>query len=168
MKKISFILASFFLLSGFKSGAHEFYLSVTEITYKKETQSLQIITRIFADDFEEVLRMRFDDEIRLIPDGEKGPVSEMTKKYLDQKLQIKLGEKPLQLNYLGKEYDADQVVLYIEIENVPHFNEIEVTNAILTDLFDDQKNVVHVQLNGVTKSMLLQKDNDSESLIFKN
>lgn len=168
MKKISFILASFFLLSGFKSGAHEFYLSVTEITYKKETQSLQVITRIFADDFEEVLRTRFDDEIRLIPDGEKGPVSEMTKKYLDQKLQIRVGEEPLQLNYLGKEYDADQVVLYIEIEDVPHFNEIEVTNAILTDLFDDQKNVVHVQVDGVTKSMLLQKDNDSESLIFKN
>lgn len=168
MKKISFILASFFLLSGFKSGAHEFYLSVTEITYKKETQSLQVITRIFADDFEEVLRTRFDDEIRLIPDGEKGPVSEMTKKYLDQKLRIRVGEEPLQLNYLGKEYDADQVVLYIEIEDVPHFNEIEVTNAILTDLFDDQKNVVHVQVDGVTKSMLLQKDNDSESLIFKN
>lgn len=168
MKKISFILASFFLLSGFKSGAHEFYLSVTEIAYKKETQSLQIITRIFVDDFEEVLRMRFDDEIRLIPDDEKGPVSEMIKKYLDQKLQVKIGEEKLQLNYLGKEYDADQVVLYMEIEDVRPFTEIEVNNAILTDLFDDQKNVVHVQVNGVTKSMLLQKDNDNESLFFKN
>lgn len=168
MKKISLILASFFLLSAFKSGTHEFYLSVTEMDYNKENRSLQIITRVFVDDFEEVLRKRFDDEIRLIPDAEKGPVSEMTKRYLNQKLQIEIGKETLQLNYLGKEYDADQVVLYIEVENVPPFNEIEVYNTILTDLFDDQKNVVHVNVDGVTKSMLLQKNNDRERLIFKN
>ena len=71
MKKISFLLASLFVLTAFKTGAHEFYLSVTEIEYKEEKQSLQIITRIFTDDFEEVLRKRFDDDIRLSLDSEE-------------------------------------------------------------------------------------------------
>ena len=91
----------------------------------------------------------------------------MIEKYLNQKLQININGKALQLNYLGKEYDSDQVILYIEIEDVATFSEIDVTNAILTDLFDDQKNVVHVKVNGVTKSMLLQRDSDNQSLIFK-
>lgn len=59
-------------------------------------------------------------------------------------------------------------MLYIEVENVAPFNQIEVSNSILTDLFDDQKNVVHVKIDGVTKSMLLQKENDTERLTFKN
>lgn len=168
MKKISFLLASLFVLTAFKTGAHEFYLSVTEIEYKEEKQSLQIITRVFTDDFEEVLRKRFDDDIRLSIDSEEGPVEEMTEKYLNQKLQINIDGKTLQLNYLGKEYDSDQVILYIEVEDVTTFSEIEVNNAILTDLFDDQKNVVHVKVNGITKSMLLQKNSDNQSLIFKN
>lgn len=166
MRKISLILASFFLLSAFKSGAHEFYLSVTEIEYNNEEQSLQIITRVFIDDFQNVLNERYGEDLQLSEDDEEGPVGENIEKYLSQKLRLNANGKELQLNYLGKEYDADQLVLYIEVENVAPFNKIEVTNEILTDLFDDQKNVVHVKVNGETKSLLLMRQQESEKLIF--
>ncbi|MBO2544518.1 hypothetical protein J0871_08860 [Salegentibacter sp. BDJ18] len=166
MRKISLILASFFLLSAFKSGAHEFYLSVTEIEYNNEEQSLQIITRVFIDDFQNVLNERFDADIQLSQEAEEGAVTEHISKYLNQKLRLKINGEELQLNYLGKEYDADQLVLYIEVENVAAFDEIEVTNEILTDLFDDQKNVVHVKVNNKTKSLLLMRQQETEKLTF--
>ncbi|PKD18222.1 hypothetical protein APR41_03470 [Salegentibacter salinarum] len=166
MKKISLILASFFLLSAFKSGAHEFYLSVTEIEYNNEEQSLQIITRVFIDDFQKVLNERYDADIQLSEEAEEGAVTEYISKYLNQKLRLKTNGEELQLNYLGKEYDADQLVLYIEVENVASFNQIEVTNEILTDLFDDQKNVVHVKVNNKTKSLLLMRQQETEKLTF--
>ncbi|MBZ9728859.1 hypothetical protein LB467_04105 [Salegentibacter sp. JZCK2] len=166
MRKISLILASFFLLSAFKSGAHEFYLSVTEIEYNNEEQSLQIITRVFIDDFQNVLNERYDADIQLSQEEEKGAVTDNISKYLTQKLRLNANDQDLQLNYLGKEYDADQLVLYIEVENVASFNQIEVTNEILTDLFDDQKNVVHVKVNGKTKSLLLMRQQETEKLTF--
>ncbi len=166
MKKIGFILSAFFFLTAFKAGTHEFYLSVTEIEYKAEKQSLQIITRVFTDDFENVLRTRYTDDIHLSENAEEGPVEEMIKKYLQQKFALKTDNKNIDFNYLGKEYEAEQVVLYVEAENVSPFKQIEVTNAILTDLFDDQKNVVHVTINGKTKSLLLHKSADKEKLIF--
>ena len=166
MRKISLILASFFLLSAFKSGAHEFYLSVTEIEYNNEEQSLQIITRVFIDDFQNVLNERFDADIQLSQEAEEGAVTEHISKYLNQKLRLKIDGEELQLNYLGKEYDADQLVLYIEVENVAAFDEIEVTNEILTDLFDDQKNVVHVKVNNKTKSLLLMRQQETEKITF--
>ena len=166
MRKISLILASFFLLSGFKSGAHEFYLSVTEIEYNNEKQSLQIITRIFIDDFEDVLNERYGAELQLSEEAEEGAVAENISKYLKQKLRLQVNGEELQLNYLGKEYDADQLVLYIEVENLAPFNKIEVTNEILTDLFDDQKNVVHVKVNDKTKSLLLMRQQETEKLTF--
>jgi len=166
MRKISLILASFFLLSAFKSGAHEFYLSVTEIEYNNKEQSLQIITRVFIDDFQNVLNERYDADIQLSQEKEKGAVTENISKYLTQKLRLNANGEDLQLNYLGKEYDADQLVLYIEVENIASFNQIEVTNEILTDLFDDQKNVVHVKVNGKTKSLLLMRQQETEKLTF--
>lgn len=168
MKKIFILFGLFFVLTSSKVTAHEYYLSVTEINYKAESESLQIITRVFTDDFENVLRQRFNDDIRLVKDSEEGPVKKMTERYLRQKLQLKTNGKEHQLKYLGKEYDNDQVILYIEVEKVIPFTEIEINNSILTDLFDDQKNVVHVKVNGVTKSLLLQRDQEKNSLIFKN
>ena len=166
MRKISLILASFFLLSGFKSGAHEFYLSVTEIEYNNEKQSLQIITRVFIDDFEDVLNERYGADLQLSEEAEEGAVADNISKYLKQKLRLQVNGEELQLNYLGKEYDADQLVLYIEVENLAPFNRIEVTNEILTDLFDDQKNVVHVKVNDKTKSLLLMRQQETEKLTF--
>ena len=166
MRKISLILASFFLLSGFKSGAHEFYLSVTEIEYNNEKQSLQIITRVFIDDFEDVLNERYGADLQLSEEAEEGAVAENISKYLKQKLRLQVNGEELQLNYLGKEYDADQLILYIEVEDLAPFNKIEVTNEILTDLFDDQKNVVHVKVNDKTKSLLLMRQQATEKLTF--
>lgn len=166
MRKISLILASFFLLSGFRSGAHEFYLSVTEIEYNNEKQSLQIITRVFIDDFEDVLNERYGADLQLSEEAEEGAVAENIAKYLKQKLRLQVNGEELQLNYLGKEYDADQLILYIEVEDLAPFNKIEVTNEILTDLFDDQKNVVHVKVNDKTKSLLLMRQQETEKLTF--
>ena len=166
MRKISLILASFFLLSGFKSGAHEFYLSVTEIEYNRQQQSLQIITRVFIDDFQNVLNQRYGAKLQLSEEAEEGAIAGNISKYLQQKLKLRVHGEELQLNYLGKEYDADQLVLYIEVENVTPFNNIEVTNSILTDLFDDQKNIVHVKVNDKTKSLLLMRQQETEKLSF--
>ncbi len=90
----------------------------------------------------------------------------MIEKYLHQKLALKTEGEDLDFNYLGKEYEADQIVLYIEVENVQPFKKIEVSNTILTDLFDDQKNVVHVTVDGKTKSLLLHKSANREQLVF--
>lgn len=166
MKKIFLLLFCLFTLSSSSPVAHEFYMSVTEIEYKKDKNSLQIITRVFIDDFENVLRQRYDDDIRLSYEKEEGDVRKYIQKYLEQKLKLETGDQNLKLNFLGKEYDADQIVLYIEAENVMPFKTITVQNSILMDLFNDQKNVVHVTLNNTTKSLLLDSGANTERLNF--
>ena len=73
-----------------------------------------------------------------------------------------------QLNYLGKEYDKDQLLVYIEIENVEPIKTIGVENAVLTDLFPDQKNVIKVNHGGKIKSLLLMKEAVQGTLKFSN
>lgn len=167
MKRSTLILVCFLIFSSFKANnRHEFYLSVTEIEYKKDSGALQIISRVFIDDFQKVLNKRYGKNISLSHEKETGDVRNSIEKYLSQKLQIALNGYNLELRYLGKEYEGDQLILYVEVEKVPDFKQIKVTNAILTDLYDDQKNVVHVKKGDQLKSLLLEKDKDSGIIKF--
>ena len=51
------------------------------------------------------------------------------------------------------------VVFFMEAKAVyfTDTQELEVYNALLTDLFDDQQNVVHLKIKGQKKSFLLMK-----------
>lgn len=148
------------------TGLHKFYVSVTDIEYNPETEALQVISRVFADDMEKLLRMRYSDEIRLTKEQDSPTADHFLQKYISQKLHIKVNGKEYPLNYLGKKYDKDQLVLFIEVEKVEVPRAVFVTNKILFDAFPDQKNVVQVETGGKIKSLLLSREKESGVVNF--
>ena len=166
-KAYLFILVVFASLS-FKTVPHKFYLSVTEIEYKKEQKDLQIISKVFIDDLQNVLEKRYGESIVLSKDEEAGPVKELIQKYLRSKLRIATDGREVKLHYLGKKYDKDQLVLFIEAENLEPFKEISITNPVLIDMFDDQQNVVNVKIGKKIKSLMLRKDSETDVLNFND
>lgn len=164
MKKILLLIFILPLLSF--QGLHKFYVSVTDINYNSESQSLQLISRIFVDDMENLLKTRYGEELYLTAQEEHPQVDLYLERYLSEKFRIRVNGKEFPLIFLGKEYDNDLLKLYIEIEQVEVPQQIEVTNAMLTELFPDQKNVVHVKLMGKTKSLLLGRGRESGVLNF--
>lgn len=164
MKKFLLLLLVLPLLSF--QGLHKFYVSVTDVEYNPETESLQLISRIFTDDMENLLKTRYNKELYLTKKEEHPEADKYLQKYLSQKLKVEVNGKLYPLKYLGKKYDNDILKLFIEIENVDYPEQVLVQNEILTDLFPDQKNVVHVELEGETKSLLLSRGNESGLLNF--
>ncbi|TRO65593.1 DUF6702 family protein [Christiangramia sabulilitoris] len=166
MKKTLVLLFAIISLCSFTNADHETYLSVTEIEYKKEQKSLQIISRVFIDDFEDVLSKRYQKKISLSYKEDLISNKPLIEKYLAKKLNISVNGKELKLNFLGSKFDADQIVLFIESVNTENFSKIKVENLILTDLFDSQKNIVHVKKGEDIESMLLLKENSSKTINF--
>lgn len=164
IKKTFFLLAIFSLLSF--TTVHKFYVSVTEVEHNEQAQSLQVISRVFTDDFENVLKARYAENIRLGKDIETPGAETYIKKYLEQKIQIAIDGKKVALDYLGKEYDNDMIIFYIEVPGIKEINRIDVENSVLMDLFEEQKNLVHVEVGGKTKSMVLVAGNERSSLKF--
>lgn len=163
-RNILFLLAVFSLCSF--TVVHKFYVSVTEIEHNVEAQSLQVISRVFTDDFENVLKARYDSSLRLGHDIETAGAEALIKKYLDQKMKIAVDGKEVSLDYLGKEYDNDMIIFYIEVAGIKNIDQIRVENSVLMDLFEEQKNLIHVQVRGKTKSMVLVSGNERSSLKF--
>ncbi|MAB57868.1 MAG: hypothetical protein CL524_10025 [Aequorivita sp.] len=162
--RILLLLLIFPLISA--TSAHKFYVSITKIEYVKEKKSLQIITKIFTDDIEDALQHRYDPSISLDTKKETETSDEYVQKYIIQKLNIKVNGKPVQLNYIGKEYDVDMLVAYIEVTHVPNLKSIEIENKVLMEMFPEQQNIIHLKTTNSRKSLMLDKDEPSGKLKF--
>lgn len=163
-QKLLVLLLIVLPLSSFSS-YHKFYVSVTQIEYVPKEQSLQIITRIFADDFQKLLRQRYDESLQLVA-GKDDHADQYIEKYFKKKMHLVADGKSLQLKFIGKRYEEDLIICYFEVKPLDDFNKITVTNRILTELFDGQKNLIHVTKSGDTKSLLLVADEPKGTINF--
>ena len=88
------------------------------------------------------------------------------KRYLKDKLKIKINGTAYDFNYIGKEYKDDITYCYLEIENINNIKSINVVNRILFDILPDQQNIVRLKLLNKNKSFLLISENDECVLNF--
>ncbi len=161
--KLALLFLVFSLMS-YKS-IHKYYISSTRIEYVEEKKSIQIITRIFIDDLEAILKERYDETIEL--DRENNIRANFyIEKYVKTKFKIDINNKPVQLTFIGTESDTDIVKCYLEIENIKRVNTIKVSNTILFDLFPDQQNVIKLDFNKKKKSFILTPQKETFMLKF--
>lgn len=145
---------------------HKYYISVTQIDYLQNKQSVQITTRIFIDDLEKLLRERYDETITLASVNEPNTTDLYIERYLNEKIKIKINNKEANLSFIGKEYDVDIVKCYLEIEGVKKIESFEISNEVLFDLFSDQQNIIKTKINSQQKSVILFRQNPSALLKF--
>jgi hypothetical protein len=94
-----------------------------------------VISQIFINDFEKLLRQRYDETITLNPDHEPEMIETYMQRYLTNKLKISVNGALVNLKFIGKEYKDDITYCYLEIENVTDIKTLGVTNRTLFDVF---------------------------------
>lgn len=145
---------------------HEYYVSVTNVEYVESQKSLQIVNQIFIDDFENALRLRYDDKLVLESENEPKKVNALMERYMNAKLKFWINGEEVKFDFLGKEYKDDIVYCYLEITNVVDVKSISMNNKILLDVFDSQQNITRFKVFGKNKSFLLVQDNSECMLNF--
>lgn len=154
-KSILFLILPLFAFAT----VHKFYLSVTNVRYSEKDGAIQITSRIFIDDFENVLQERYGFDAELATKNESEEADAYIEKYLRAKFAVEINGENASYNFIGKKYDADVMICYIEVPkiNLATTKSIQITNEILTDLFDEQQNIVHFKIDGKKKSFVLLK-----------
>ncbi|MFY9243181.1 MAG: DUF6702 family protein [Polaribacter sp.] len=156
-----------FIIPLFSFSAHKYYLSLTQIHYKTEAKSLQIIINVFMDDIETALNKDYTIDLQLTTKKELKNNDVYFEKYLKDKLSFKVDGIAKEFNYLGKEYEGDLVYFYLEIENIPEVNTIAISNKILIKHFPNQQNLVKSKVNQKNKSVLLTKEENTAILQYQ-
>lgn len=163
LKKTYLLLIIIPLLS---FSVHKYYLSLTQINYKSEVKSIQIIINVFMDDIETALNKDNNIDLQLTTKKELKNNDVYFIKYLKDKLNFKVDGVNKEFNYIGKEYDGDLVYFYLEIENIDKVETLDVSNKILIKHFPKQQNMVKFKVGKKHKSVLLNNEEITTTVKF--
>lgn len=145
---------------------HKYYLSLTQLNFKNESKSIQIIINVFLDDIETALNKDYAINLQLTTEKEIANNDLYFEKYLKEKLDFKVDGIHQNFNYIGKEFDGDLIYFYLEIENIHQVHSIDIINNILTNHFPKQQNLIKSKIGKKHKSVLLSKEENSVKLKY--
>lgn len=147
--------------------AHVFHVSKAVVEYNTSEQSVQVSMHLFLDDLEAALKQTHPEALYLCSDKEKPEAETYLKEYLSRHFRLTLDGQTKAWNFLGKEPSEDfqGVWCYLEIPKTKAPKSIRVTHTALMEVFDDQKNIVHLSFPGNREwTCLLSKDHKEETL----
>ena len=133
---------------------HPYYVSTLEIVYRPDLAALQITMRVFTDDWQLMLNTRYDKTLRLDPDTDTEQVLTHSADYFKQHLELNLNGTDVTPSVLGREYQDDQLVLYLEVARVTELQTLAVSNRILFAELEGQQNIIRIKTPTKRKSFL--------------
>ncbi len=163
MKKLFLLLV---ILSLFAFQAHKYYVALTEIEYNSKNESLEIIISLFIDDFEEVINEDYNINAQLYSEKEITNVDKYFEEYIVSHFKVKVNNNDLNYEYIGKEYEGQNVFIYLEIKNTKNISSLEIYNDMLIEYFPKQQNLIKVKINNERKSLFLSENDKSGLLNF--
>ena len=150
---------------------HPLRLSLCEIEYKADQKLLSIQLKLFLTDVTEALV--FDPqskELAFCQPNEPDKANQLLLRYLDEFFYVIVNGERLKLQVeekkLSGEGDNTALGIFMEYKQIQTLESIEIKNAVFTDLFFDQSNIVYLHANGESKSLMLNKKTSTHQLTF--
>lgn len=81
-----------------------------------------------------------------------------------EKLKFSVNNKAQETTFLAKEYEDDIMICYHKINYSGKIKSLNIYNTVLTELFSEQQNLVHTNINSNKKSFLFTNTNKEEKL----
>ena len=173
-KALPILIASVLLFSLIKpvsSLSHPLRLSLSEIEYKKDEQLITIDLRLFLMDVNEALV--FDPEsteLRFCEPDESPNAESLLMSYINDFFYIEINGKRIPLEIKSKRLKGNGIDtalgLVFEYSHSSPLNSMKIKNAVFTDLFFDQNNIIYVHVNDNSISLMLDKNTPTHKLVF--
>lgn len=150
---------------------HPLRLSLCEIEYASDKQLITINLKLFLTDVNEAIV--FDpnsNELAFCQPNESEKANQMLLDYLNQFFYVKANSEKVDLKIKSKklkgEGDNTALWVYFEVAQSSALKSLEIKNAVFTDLFFDQNNIVYVHVDDKSKSLMLNKKKSVHQLKF--
>lgn len=109
-------------------------------------------------------------ELAFCQPDEPAKANKMLLNYLNHFFYVKVNGKKVDLQIKDKKLsgkgDNLALIVYFDHKQKDPVRSMEIKNAVFTDLFFDQNNIVYVHINGDSKSLMLNKKTSSHTLTF--
>ncbi|MEM1324728.1 MAG: DUF6702 family protein [Bacteroidota bacterium] len=150
---------------------HPLRLSLCEIEYTSKKQLLTINLKLFLTDVNEAIVFDpYSTELAFCQPNEPAKANQLLLEYLNQFFFVKINGQRVNLNIKSKKLsgEGENTALWVYFEHPQQaaFSSLEVKNAVFTDLFFDQNNIVYIHVDKKSKSLMLNKKTPAHRLTF--
>jgi hypothetical protein len=141
---------------------HDIHVSVSEVDLS--TNKAEMIVKTYIDDLQKAVGLEGGE----VP-ADYSSADEMIAEYLQKSISIQIDGKPIQfdLKELSASTDAVWITLQSKSEMLSPPKEIQFSSSFLTEVYNDQTNVVNIRWSTGKNSMLLNRKNNSQTLELK-
>ncbi|UGS21526.1 DUF6702 family protein [Flavobacterium cyclinae] len=165
-KLLRFTLPLFLVVILCSFAWHKFYVSVTQIDYVPNKKRVEITSRIFIDDLEKALEKKFKKKLYLNSSREIENADVLIQEYIKEKIKISINKKAQNIEYLTREVEGDVLIVYSKIVISKKINTFEIFNSLLTDIYKEQQNIVHLNINSNKNSFLFTNSDTNQKIDY--
>jgi len=148
---------------------HDFHVSKCLIEYNAQARALQISMHIFIDDLELALESQGAERLHICTRMEHPKAEMYMQRYLEQNFKLTVNQKAIKYDFLGKEISEDMAAVwcYLEITDITAVQTIKVTNSLLMEVYEDQKNLVQIKVPGKKQGyFMFEKGRSTDKVEF--
>jgi hypothetical protein len=113
-----------------------------------------------------VLNKKYNQKTHIGETNETAEDLVLMKKYLSEKILIKVNNQSKSILFLSKELEDNTLICYFKIENIKNIKTLEIDNSALFELSSDQQNIIQTTIYGDKESQLLTNDNHKMVMKF--
>lgn len=137
---------------------HKFYTAIYKIDYNASKKRVEITTRIFTDDLNTAISKKYNRKSTLNSENETLEDIEFLKKYFSEKIILNINGKPKPMRFLSKEVEENVLVCYFNCDEISKIKTFEITNSTLTEIFEEQQNIVQLNIKNKKQTLLLTSE----------
>lgn len=149
-----------FLGLGLSGYLHPIHVSVTSIEYSREENRFLTSFKIFTDDFETILAMKYGVTLKLGTNAELEKQKQYITKYITDSFGFFInGDVRLEPQFERKTMNEEAVWIYYSYKCKKDVASIKIRNAIMMDMFDDQTNLLIFKYHDFERGYRFRKNN---------
>jgi hypothetical protein len=140
-----------FLPSWLSAGnAHDMHISVCELRWNEESGAFEVSIKVFIDDLERALNKDGAPGLFIGTPKELKEADNFIASYLQKHFRIDIDGTRLSPEFMGKEISEDFLAVWCYVQfpaRVSPGKKCKISNDILLDMFDDQRNIMDIRMS---------------------
>lgn len=150
------LAASVLACASMAAGAHNFHMGIADISYNGASGSTEVVHTYTGHDVEALLTNLYQRQFDLGQEDSEAAL----RRYVEKQFYLVGPDgKRLRLNWVGMKVNADNVVIFQEIERTRLAPATRIHNGLLTDFLPSQRNTLNVQDGGSIQTLIFDRQN---------
>jgi hypothetical protein len=145
---------------------HPIHVTLTTIDQVQGTDSMKVFFRMYYDDFlTDYSSYDPKTDLKIISNDESFP-EELAFKYFNERVQIYVNNKRISGQIAGIKVLDNELFLNMVYRSYNDPKKIRIRSRVLTELYEDQINMIFLNINKHETALRLTPDNDKETWEF--